>query len=191
MLFATPGFRAVELGVADIPRVQDLYERNREYHVIVSGEPPGPNEAQADFDQQLPDGWPYTKRWMVGFFEESGVLAGVFDGISDLFAPGVWHVGLFMVATRLHGGGAASEMYRALEAWMKSNGGRWARLGVVVGNARAERFWERCGYVEVRKREGYQIGKQVNVLRVMAKPLAGGRVEDYLAIVARDRPETP
>jgi hypothetical protein len=31
----------------------------------------------------------------------------------------------------------------------------------------------------------------VNDLRVMAKPLAGGTLAEYLALVARDRPETP
>ena len=32
-------------------------------------------------------------------------------------------------------------------------------------------------------------GKLVNTLRVMAKPLAGGTPPEYLALVARDRPE--
>jgi GNAT superfamily N-acetyltransferase len=190
-LFIAGPFRAVEIGPGDVARLQEFYERNPEYHVIVSGEPPRPNEAQEDFDQKLPEGWPFTKRWIVGFFDERDDMAGVFDGISDLFAPGIWHIGLFMVATPLHGRGAARDLYLALESWMRGNGARWTRLGVVVGNAPAERFWERCGYVDVRKREGYQIGKQVNTLRVMMKPLAGGSVEDYLAIVARDRPDSP
>jgi len=35
------------------------------------------------------------------------------------------------------------------------------------------------------------MGSRVNDLRVMAKPLAGGAIADYLAMVARDRPESP
>ena len=191
MLFASGPFRAIELGEGDVALLQQFYESNPEYHRIVSGEGPRPNEAQEDFDQKIPDGWPYTRRWIAGFFDGEDSLVAVFDAISDLFAPGIWHVGLFMVATQLHGRGTAYELYRALESWMRANGARWTRLGVVEGNARAQRFWERSGYVDVRKRHGYQIGKQVNTLRVMAKPLEGGSFADYLAMVARDRPDSP
>jgi ribosomal protein S18 acetylase RimI-like enzyme len=83
------------------------------------------------------------------------------------------------------------EIYAALEAWMRDRGARWLRLGVVVGNARAERFWESLGYVEVRKRFALEMGARVNDLRVMAKPLGGGAIADYLAMVARDRPGSP
>jgi hypothetical protein len=41
----------------------------------------------------------------------------------------------------LHGGGAAHDLYKQLESWMRTNGARWSRLGVVEGNRRAERFW--------------------------------------------------
>jgi hypothetical protein len=82
-------------------------------------------------------------------------------------------------------------MLAALEAWMAGEGAQWSRLGVVVGNARAERFWQREGYRDVRRREGVQIGDRVNDLRVMAKPLAGGTLAQYLELVARDRPGSP
>ncbi len=74
--------------------------------------------------------------------------------VSDLLATGVWHLGLFIVATRLHGSGAAVLLYDRLEAWMGASGAQWLRLGVVRGNVRAERFWERRAYVEMRERTG-------------------------------------
>ena len=61
------------------------------------------------------------------------------------------------------------------------------RLGVVEGNARAERFWERCAFTEVRKRHDIEMGARTNTVRVMARPLDGGTVREYLALVARDR----
>jgi ribosomal protein S18 acetylase RimI-like enzyme len=72
---------------------------------------------------------------------------------------------------------------------MKGGGAQWARLGVVAGNARAEKFWERLGYVEVRRRRGVQMGRRTHDVRVMVKPLAGGRFAQYLSLVARDRPD--
>jgi GNAT superfamily N-acetyltransferase len=190
-LFTAGAFRAAELGRGDIDLLQRFYDLNPEYHRIVSGEAPGATEAQDDFDSTVPEGWPYTRRWILGLFDEGGAMIGVADLISDLFAPGVWNVGLFVVATRLHGQGAAQALYSGLESWMRDNGARWLRLGVVEGNARGARFWERSGYVDVRKRHGYQIGRQVNTLRVMAKALAGGSLAQYLEMVARDRTDAP
>ena len=74
---------------------------------------------------------------------------------------------------------------------MVEQGAHWIRLGVVVGNARAERFWARCGYVQVRERGPLEMGKKTNMLRVMVKPLAGGSLDAYLSLVERDRPDAP
>ena len=106
-------------------------------------------------------------------------------------AEGVWHIGLFIVATSLHGSGTAQALYAELESWMRARGGRWARLGVVEGNVRTERFWERMGYVEVRRRLGVEMGNKISTLRVMAKPLGNCTLSEYLGVVARDRPESP
>jgi hypothetical protein len=61
----------------------------------------------------------------------------------------------------------------------------------VKGNARAERFWTQCGYVDLRTREGVPMGKRVNDVRVLAKPLTGATLAEYLAAVPRDNPEHP
>ena len=63
------------------------------------------------------------------------------------------------------------------------------RLGVVQGNARAERFWASLGYVAVRQRQGVQMGQRLVTVRNMVKPLAGGRIEEYFALVPRDQRE--
>ena len=97
-------------------------------------------------------------------------------------------MGLFLVPERLHGTGFAQCAYAALEAWMAAAGARWLRLGVVQGNDRAERFWRSRGYRVVRERDGVAMGRKVNRLLVMAKPLAGETLDDYFALVERDRP---
>ena len=107
--------------------------------------------------------------------------------LSDLFAHGVWHLGFFMAADRLHGTGVPHALYAHLEAWMRGQGARWLRLGVVRGNGRAERFWQKMGYVDVAERHDYPQGALRHTVRVMAKPLAGGSLEEYRQLVARDR----
>ena len=188
-LFTAGSFRAFELDAAQIPRLQQFYESNPEYHLTVGGAAPRPNEAREEFESLPPAEWPYEKRWMLGFMDDDGSMVGMASVISHLFAAGIWHIGLFVVATTLHGRGAAQILYGHLESWMRGNGARWVRLGVVEGNLRAERFWEKSGYLDVRKRHGVETGKRVNTLRVMAKPLANGSLSEYLAVVARDRPD--
>jgi hypothetical protein len=187
-LFRSGVFTASELAEADVPRLQRFFDQNPGYFRAISGAPAPANEAREEFDSLPPAEWPQGRKWLIGFDAE-GALAGVATLIADLFVRGVWHVGLFIVAEARFGAGGP--LYRDLETWMKAQGARWARLGVVRGNDRAERFWRREGYVEVRRREGFQVGAQVNQLIVMAKPLAGGTIDEYLALVARDRPDSP
>jgi GNAT superfamily N-acetyltransferase len=186
-LFTAGAVRCDLLTPARMALVQEFYEANPQYFHNVEGQNPGPDAARETFDVGPPAGWPYERKMVLGFSDESRALVAVADIISNLFVEGVWHVGLFIVATRLHGSGAAQAQYEALEEWMKSQGARWARLGVVIGNTGAERFWERMGYVEVRKRLGVEMGRRVNDLRVMVKTLSGGTLSEYLARVERDR----
>jgi RimJ/RimL family protein N-acetyltransferase len=188
-IFGSGTFRAMELQEQDIPALQEFFDANPEYFLAVTGQPPEREEGHEEFHDEVPDGMPYTRKWMIGFVDESDCLIGMASVISDLLAKHVWHIGLFVVATSLHGSGAAGAMHGQLETWMRGHGAQWIRLGVVEGNARAERFWERAGYREVRKRRGVEMGARINVIRVMVKPLAAGTLVEYLARVARDRPE--
>jgi GNAT superfamily N-acetyltransferase len=184
------GHRLRELGAGDIDAVQRFFDANPEYFLTVNGEAPGPEEAKHEFADLPPAGMTYRAMWLLGFFDGEGALVGVATIVGDFLQPHVWHIGLFIVATALHGSGAAHALYRRLERWMVERGARWLRLGVVQGSVRAERFWLRCGYMQVRERGPVTTGRKTNVLRVMAKPLAGGTIDEYLALVERDRPET-
>ncbi len=121
--------------------------------------------------------------------DASGAMVAMANVVSDLLAPTVWHIGLFMVATARHGDGSSQRIYRGLEAWAGANGASWLRLGVVQGNVKAERFWERLGFAQVRTRSGVKMGRLTNTIRVMIKLLRGGTLEQYLALVERDGPE--
>ena len=126
---------------------------------------------------------------LVGYVDDKNALVAMAIVVSDLLAARVWHVGLFIVATSRHGTGLAQELYDGLEAWAAANGATWLRLGVVKGNARAERFWERQGFIQVRLWHDVKMGRLTNTLRTMVKPLTGESIEIYLSRVERDRPE--
>lgn len=191
VLFAGPGFRALEAGEADIPRLQRFFEENPEYFLVTSGEGPHADQGREEFEERPPPDLAYDRKWTIRVEDARGAMIALAIVVSDLPAPGVWHLALFIVATRLHGKGEAKSLHDALEGWVRGNGAQWLRLGVVVGNARAERFWERLGYAEARRREGVPAGRRVNTVRVMLKPLGHEDLAGYLARVPRDRPGSP
>ncbi len=190
-VFRSAHFEAHELAADQVPLLQALFDANPAYFLAVNGRPAGPQEAQIEFDELPPAHLGFRRRWLLGVFGPDRALDGVAIVVADLCAPGVWHVALFLVATALHGTGAADEVCTALEDWMQASGAQWLRLGVVQGNTRAERFWQRRGYRQVRRREGVDTGGRLNTLRVMVKPLGDNGLDTYLAQVPRDQPDSP
>lgn len=187
-VFEQIGIRVVEMDAGDLPCLQEFFNQNPEYFLAVSGQAATSNEAEQELNGPLPEGWPYKKKWLLGFVDNSNTLIGMSNVVSDLLAPGVWHIGLFMLSSSLHGTGMAQKLYQGLELWARDSGASWMRLGVVQGNTKAEKFWEKLGYTEVRTRPRVEIGQQLNTVRVMAKPLAGGSLAEYLQLVLRDDP---
>jgi GNAT superfamily N-acetyltransferase len=184
-----PGLQAIELTIADAPLLQRFFDRNPAYFLATSGEPAGAGEAMDEISDPLPADMNYTKKWVIGYVDESGELAAMATVIAGLLAPSVQHIGTFIVATDRHGSGDAQRIYGALEAWAHDAGGAWMRLGVVLGNSRAERFWTAQGYVPVRRRHEIQMGPRTVTIQVMYKPLRGGARDEYLVLVPRDREE--
>ncbi|CAB3660424.1 hypothetical protein LMG24238_01639 [Paraburkholderia sediminicola] len=189
ILFQIEGYRAVELGHDDIPTIQTFLENNPEYFLSAEGCPPTDSQAKEEFESELPEGWAFTSKHTIGFIDASEELTGFATIVSDLFTGGVWHLGLLILSTDKHGQGVARDLYGELERWLKASGAKWLRLGVIAGNTRAERFWERNGYFETRRRHGVVMRNATHTVRVMIKPLGEAGLSEYLNLVSRDRPD--
>lgn len=183
------GLHAVEITAGREPMLQRFFNDNPAYFLAVTGEPARAQEAQEEIDGLPPAGWHFSKKWLIGYADAQDRLVAIADVVADLLAPGVWHIGLFIVATDRHGSGDAQALYRGLEEWAVAHGARWVRLGVVEGNQRAERFWQARGYVQTRTRAGIIMGPRVNAVRLMVKPLGSETLDHYLTLAPRDRPE--
>ncbi|OYT87948.1 MAG: GNAT family N-acetyltransferase [Burkholderiales bacterium PBB3] len=189
-LFQTQQFAVRELSEEQIPTLQALFEANPDYFLSVNGLPPGPTEAQREFEELPPSHLSYGARWFAGVFDQADALRGVIILVSDLAAKGVWHTALFFLERSLRGTGAANELHRALEATARKQGAQWLRLGVVAGNLRAERFWSKCGYKEVRTRAHINAAGEAKITNVLVKSLYGGDLRQYLQLVPRDAPNS-
>lgn len=177
------------LQASGVERLQAFFEANPAYFVMIGGAPAAPGEAQTEFNDRPPPAMGHRWAGTLAFDATDGQMQAVAQVVADLMVPGVWHIGLFIVDARLHGSGAAARLYGGLEGWIRSQGAQWLRLGVVEANPRAARFWQRMGYTELRRRPGQVFGQLTHTVCVLAKPLAARGLDEYLALVARDRPE--
>jgi GNAT superfamily N-acetyltransferase len=182
-------YEAVELAEEDLPVLQAFFVANPEYFHAVTGAPPRPDEAKQELESRPPLGLPYDQVHVFGFFDSSGQMVAMASVLTNLLARGVWHIGLFMIATELHGTGTAGLLYERLEKWARDEGASWLRLDVVIGNRKAERFWEKAGYKDVQ-RLTVQLGNMTHPVRVMVKSLRGSDIDQYLREVPRDRPKS-
>lgn len=184
-----PFHRIAELQPDSSDRLQAFFDANPEYWLRVFGSPPGPTDAQELFERFPPPEMTWRTKHVLEIAAGDGSVGAIADVITDLCAPRVWHIGLFIAGTRLHGTGETTSLYRALEGWMRRGGATWSHLGVVVGNIAAERFWEKMGYCDVQLRKNVEMKGRVVDLRRMVKPLAGGTIADYRSIMPRDDPQ--
>jgi RimJ/RimL family protein N-acetyltransferase len=189
---AASGFETDELSAhpverEDLAEVQAFIESNPEYWLLTQGHPPPSDEAAKSFDWLPPADMTYSEHlWLLVRHRSTQEVLGQLGIAADLLATGVYHLGFFMTATRTHGSGLAHRLHEAYERWTIGRGARWLRLGVVAANHRAEAFWRRVGYQEVRRRDGYVLGDLSHVLITMVKPLPRETLDEYLAAVPRD-----
>jgi hypothetical protein len=139
-LSPVPALEIVELGSGDEPLLQRFFEENPDYFIAVQGAPAAGTEAHKEIHDELASGWNFTKKWVLGYRAGDGPLAAMVNVTTDMLASGVWHIGLFIVATPRRGSGEAHVLISGIEQWAPTHGAEWLRLGVVQGNARAERF---------------------------------------------------
>lgn len=168
--------------------LQAFYEANPGYWVLVYGHAPEPEEAANGFEARPPDDMGYSALpvWLIRD-RASRRIIGEVAVATDLLAPGVTHLGFFIIEDARHGTGLAVDVHESYEAWAVERGARWLRLGVVASNRRALAFWRKCGYVEVCRREGCVLGELTHTLIVMVKPVGTNTLTEYLEAVPRDR----
>jgi GNAT superfamily N-acetyltransferase len=157
------GFRARHLTFIDLPALQALLERCADYIELVSGSPPSSNEAEM-LVASLPPGKTLDDKYLLGFFDQAGELAGILDTVKDYPGENTWWLGLQLLAPVNRGMGLGSQLYQAYENWVLAQGAKQIQLGVLEANPKAYAFWERLGFELVERRPSRDGALQHQVL---------------------------
>jgi ribosomal protein S18 acetylase RimI-like enzyme len=147
-VFELTGCFGVRLDETRTTELQSFYEGCADYFELVTGQPPGPDEA-ADLLRSVPRGKSQDDKFVVGLFDAPGHLVGVLDVIRDYPRSGEWYLGLLMFGPSWRSRGLGERVYHRLEEWIRALGGTAVHLIVQEQSPDALRFWKRMGF-EVR-----------------------------------------
>jgi ribosomal protein S18 acetylase RimI-like enzyme len=190
-VFELTGCFGVRLDETRIPELQAFHEECADYLELITGEPPGPDQA-ADLLRDLPPGKGPADKFVMGFFDAPGHLVGVLDLIRDYPRPREWFLGLLLFGPSSRGRGLGERVYRRIEEWIRAQDGRAVHLIVQEQNPRALAFWKRMGF-EVRGMGKQLMRRRENVYLRLSRELApepeatGTFVKSWLAAWRRAR----
>lgn len=158
------------LAPADLPALQQLFERAADYFEIATGAPPGRDEAERAFVGGPPSKT-VSEKETIGVFDEAHALVGVLDAIPDFPAEGVCTIGLLLLDPAVRGRGVGAATLVAFESDLARRGMRRFRTAVVAHHAPGLRFLERAGYRAVSRVEGYEAAVSRPTVVVLEKDL--------------------
>ena len=110
---------------------------------LMSGELP-PDEVRHLLESR-PLGLDLHRKHVVGF-ERNGTLVAIVDLLDNYPDTTDWYVGLLVLSPNERNRGLGAAIWTAVEAWVRSEGGRRARLIVQEQNPSAARFWRTVGF---------------------------------------------
>ena len=132
------------LTLDDVEMVYALCLGNPQYYVYC---PPDVSHESIIADMgALPPGVDKEDKYYTGFFDDTRLVA-VMDMIDHYHEPDEAYIGFFMVAREEQRKGIGSAIVAELCEYLAAQGYRSVGLGWMNGNAQAEHFWKKNGFV--------------------------------------------
>ena len=163
-----PGYAVQPLKPEEAELLQRLYDECTDFALVVGGEPFSPTAAQVEF-RCIPDGKSLSDKRMFGLINTRGEIAGLLEAVQNYPEETTWWMGLLMLAPESRGQGVGREMVRGFSGYVRLRGGKAIMLGVVEDNKGAFRFWQKMGFVVVRKTEPRRFGRKMQPVYVMQR----------------------
>ncbi len=169
-VFELTGCFGVRLDESRRDELQAFYARCADYVELITGRPPGANEAE-ELLGDVPRGKTLDDKFVIGLFDAPGHMIGVLDVIRDYPKAGEWFLGLLMFEPTWRGRRLGERVYHRLEEWVRACGGTAIHLIVQQQNPGALRFWQRMGFV-VKGMGKQKLERRENVYIRMTRELA-------------------
>jgi ribosomal protein S18 acetylase RimI-like enzyme len=154
----------------DTAAVRDLFARAADYVLLETGEPPG--DAQTThFFTSAPPGIDPTTSLRLGMFLPDGQLVAIADLAFGYPNPDDAYIGLLLIDPNHRGKRLGQQMLGHLFAAASARKAKRILIAVLQDNPKAQRFWQKMGFIEERRSEPTQMGSKTHVQIRMAMPL--------------------
>jgi GNAT superfamily N-acetyltransferase len=141
--------RLVELGTADLPAIQALFERCTAFFELVHGGPPQPDAAERYLRDVPSPARPPGAKTVFGLRDDEERLVGAVDVVRDHPVPGEFWLGTMVIEPTIRGLGLGASLHTEVIRRIRGQGGGAVQLSVQRENVGAVRFWARLGYLEI------------------------------------------
>ncbi|SKA96785.1 Acetyltransferase (GNAT) domain-containing protein [Caloramator quimbayensis] len=162
----TNGYSIKSLCADDFNIVKELCEKCSDYYLLIEGVLPSKKDVDEIFID-LPPNKSYEDKYVLGIFKYDE-LAGIVDIVRDFPDAGEWMLGLMLIKIDERGNGLGRNVHRALSEWASNLGAKSFRIGVVIDNHKAMKFWSNLGYKKIKEVDMEFTAKKhtVNVMRL-------------------------
>ena len=119
-----------------------------------------------EFFYDLPPNKTKNEKYLFGAFKED-TLIGVVDLVADFPEKGEWIIGLLLIHPNARGMGLGRAMHNEIKKFVKNQGGKKLRIGVMEQNVDALVFWSKIGYKQTKITEPRKFGIKESKVVVM------------------------
>ena len=126
-------------------KIQELCNSCVDYFLISQGKPATGNEAQ-EFLMALPPNKTYEDKINLGIINVRENLVGFVDLIRNYPQNGTWYIGLLLIDPKERRNGLGRYIIHEIIQLVKKNNGEKIKIGVLIENENALKFWESIGF---------------------------------------------
>jgi ribosomal protein S18 acetylase RimI-like enzyme len=162
------------LSQSELPELQAMLEKSQDFSLLTDGQPVQPDAAQSVLSE-LPPGKTLDDKLVLGIRNDHANLAGVLDIMDGYPEPGVCWIGLLEIPPEYRGMHLGYSVLSELEKLVVRSGIFRLQLGVLQDNLPALAFWQKMGFIEIRRKTDYASGQKTHVVLVMEKVLPASR----------------
>lgn len=142
-------FKRLSILDGDIEPLQDLFRRCTDYYELEEGE-----STVADAAEHLllnkPSSLAPEDKIVLGLYSETGLLVAICDLLRNYPSAGEWWIGLLMIDPEYRSAGLGTQILQEVISLANTEQATALWVAPLVQNPKAQRFWERHGFVEQR-----------------------------------------